>query len=136
MNLMLPSSARKWTRRALLRVCMGAFAMPACGAGKGGSASYGTKVKFNKGAAISFPDFELKYTGTRRVSSSPYPRGFLYHDFEVSRGSSTKSFSWSSGTGDIGPAVFQFGGKEFWLELSRSDKLGKLADDEVVIWKR
>ncbi|RBP42561.1 hypothetical protein DES53_106270 [Roseimicrobium gellanilyticum] len=124
------------TRRHFLTLGMATFAMPACAAGKGGSASYGTKVKFSKGSPITFPDFELKYVGTRKVSSSTYPRGFLYHDFEVSRSSASKTVSWSSGTGDIGPAIFQFDGKEFWLELSRSDKLGKLADNEVVIWKK
>jgi hypothetical protein len=124
------------TRRHFLALGMVAFAMPACGSGKGGSSGYGTKVKFSKGTPISFPDFDLKYIGTRKVSSSTYPRGFLYHDFEASRGSTTKIVSWSAGTGDIGPAAFQFGGAEFWLELSRSDKLGKIAENEVVIWKK
>lgn len=124
------------TRRHLLTLSVAAFAMPACGADKGAGAGYGAKVKFSKGTPISFPDFELKYTGARKVSSSAYPRGFLYHDFEASRGGTTKTVSWSSGTGDIGPAVFQFGGAEFWLELSRSDKFGKLSENEVVIWKK
>lgn len=124
------------TRRSFLTVSLMMFAMPACAAGKGGRASYGAKAKFHKGAVLSYPDFEVKYTGTRKVSSPAYSRGFLYHDFEVSRGGTIRVVNWSSGTGDIGPAVFQFDGKEYWLELSRSDKLGKLAEDEVVIWKK
>jgi hypothetical protein len=41
--------------------------------------------------------------------------------------------SWSSGTGDIGPTIFHVGNEQFWLELKRSDKLGKLKDDELVV---
>jgi hypothetical protein len=41
--------------------------------------------------------------------------------------------SWSSGTGDIGPALFRVGSKQFALELSRSDKLGPLKANELVI---
>lgn len=124
------------TRRRFLGLSLMVCAMPACGARKGGSAGYGAKVKFGKGVALSFPDFDLIYTGVRKATSSAYPRGFTYHDFEASRAGTIKRVSWSAGTGDIGPSVFQFRGNEFWLELSRSDKLGKLAENEVVVWKK
>ena len=134
MNFIFPNVG--CSRRSFLALGLMAFAMPACGASKSGSAAYGTKVRYSKGSVVSFPHFDLKYIGTRKVASSAYPRGFIYHDFEISRGTSSKTVFWSSGTGDIGPTVFQFDGKEFWLELSRSDKLGKLAENEVVVWKK
>jgi len=43
--------------------------------------------------------------------------------------------SWTSGTGLIGPMDFEIGGKHYQLELRHSDKLGKLNDDELVIWQ-
>ena len=124
------------TRRRFLSLSLVAFAMPACSSGRGSGSAYGTKVKFSKGATLSFSDFDLTYTGIRKVPSSAYPRGFTFHDFEAARGGTIKRVSWSSGTGDIGPTVYQFDGKEFWLELSRSEKLGKLAENEMVIWRK
>lgn len=124
------------TRRNLLELCLAVFfALPACAGTRGGPVSYGTKVHFAKGSTLTFPDFELAYAGTRKVSGSSYPRPFVYHDFQVTGGGKSKTVSWSSGTGDIGPTVFEFGGKNFRLELSRSDKLGRLAENEVVVWK-
>ena len=46
-----------------------------------------------------------------------------------------KIVSWSSGTGDIGPVEFEIGDKRFLLELRHSDELGKLNENELVIWK-
>src|SRR5688500_4226986 len=99
MNLVLPSSPRNWTRRALLRACMAGFGIPACSAMRNTSATYGAKVKFSKGDALSFPDFELTYVGTRKEASKAYPRGFTYEDFRVARSSDSTTVSWSSGTG-------------------------------------
>lgn len=109
--------------------------LPACAAGSG-SASYGTKVRFARGSVVSFPDFDLTFTGTRHVADPTYPRGFDFKDFTVSRGGKTKTISWSSGTGDIGPTEFAFEGGRFALELSMSGKLHRLANDELVMWKR
>lgn len=94
---------------------------------------YGTKVSFKQGVPLKFPDFTLTYIGERRVSSKQYPRGFLNHDFVASTKSARITLSWSAGTGDIGPAVFTIAGKEFWLELTRSDALGRLKSDELVV---
>jgi hypothetical protein len=46
-----------------------------------------------------------------------------------------KVVSWSSGTGDIAPVEFEIGGKHYQLELRHSEKLGKLQDNELVIWQ-
>ena len=43
--------------------------------------------------------------------------------------------SWSAGIGDIGPALFELGGHTYRLELRQSDALGRLADDELVLWQ-
>jgi hypothetical protein len=99
------------------------------------NASYGTRVKYRAGQKIEFPDFTVEYVGERRKSLPVYPRGFLYYDFKVSRGKSEKVISWTTGTGIIDPTDFEFDGKRYHLELRRSEKLGKLNDDELVIWQ-
>ena len=98
-------------------------------------ASYGTRVKYQAGQKIEFPDFTVEYVGERRKSLPVYPRGFLYYDFKVRTANIEKVVSWSSGTGDIGPVEFEIGGKHYQLELRHSDKLGKLNDNELVIWQ-
>ena len=98
-------------------------------------ASYGTRVKYWAGEKIEFRDFMIEYVGERRQSVSAYPRGFLYYDFKVRTANIEKVVSWSSGTGDIGPVEFEIGGKHYQLELRHSDKLGKLNDNELVIWQ-
>ncbi len=66
---------------------------------------YGEKLKFAKNVKIAFPDFTLEYTGQRRETSEKYPRGFLFYDFKATFEGGSVPFSWSSGTGDIGPAA-------------------------------
>lgn len=97
--------------------------------------SYGTRVKYRAGQKIEFPDFTVEYVGEHRQSVSAYPRGFLYYDFKVRNANVEKVVSWSSGTGDIGPVEFEISSKRFLLELRRSDKLGKLGENELVIWQ-
>ena len=98
-------------------------------------ALYGTRVKYQAGQKIEFPDFTVEYVGERRKSLPVYPRAFLYYDFKVRTANIEKVVSWSSGTGDIGPVEFEIGSKRFLLELRHSDKLGKLNDNELVIWQ-
>jgi hypothetical protein len=114
-----------------------AFAGPiSCGhAASKQKALYGTRVKYRVGQKIEFPDFVIEYVGERRQSVSAYPRGFLYYDFKVRNANVEKVVSWSSGTGDIAPVEFEIGGKHYQLELRHSDKLGKLNDNELVIWQ-
>ena len=91
-------------------------------------------MKYKAGQKIQFPDFTVAYLGERRQSSPMYPRGFLYYDFKVSSRKTENMVSWTAGTGDIGPVAFEVDGKRYQLELRRSDKLGKLNDNELVIW--
>lgn len=76
------------------------------------------------------------YIGEHRVSNDKFPNGFLYQDFKAKTINEEKTISWSSGTGDIAPTVFEIGGKNYELELRISDKLGKLAENELVVWKK
>ena len=96
-------------------------------------AAYGSKVKFKEGRALRLPDFELTYRGRRRVTPPQYPRGWWVDDFKVRAGSSEQTVSWSAGTGDIGPVQFRVGATLFQIELVRSDKLGPLTKDELVV---
>ena len=98
-------------------------------------ASYGTRVEYRAGQKIEFPDFTVEYIGERRQSAAACPRGFLYYDFKVRAANIEKVVSWSSGTGDVGPVEFEISSKRFLLELRGSDKLGKLGDNELVIWQ-
>ena len=106
-----------------------------CGYASEQKAAYGTRVKYRQGQKIEFPDFKLEYVGERRQSIPVYPRGFLYYDFKVSKGGSEKVISWTTGTGIIDPTDFEFDGKNYYLELRRSNKLGQLKDNELVIWQ-
>lgn len=99
-------------------------------------AGYGEKIRFAPNAPVYFENFGLTYLGERRVASDKFPRGFLFHDFKIEAGSQQQTVSWSSGTGDIAPAAFQIAGQNYELELRISDKLGKLAENELVIWKK
>jgi hypothetical protein len=98
-------------------------------------ASYGTRVKYRVGEKIEFPDFTVEYVGERRKSIPVYPRGFLYYDFKVSKGGTEKLVSWTTGTGVVDPTDFEIDGKRYQLELRHSDKLGKLKENELVIWR-
>jgi hypothetical protein len=98
-------------------------------------AAYGTRVKYRVDQKIEFPDFTVEYLGEHRKSIPVYPRGFLYYDFKVSQGKGEKVVSWTTGTGVIDPTNFEIGGKHYRLELRHSDKLGKLKENELVIWQ-
>lgn len=97
--------------------------------------SYDTKTRFEQGRTLRFPDFELTYAGRHHVEPAQYPRGWWVHDFNVRSKAREQSVSWSAGTGNIGPTRFTVNGAEFQLELSHSDKLGTLHEDEVVVSK-
>jgi hypothetical protein len=114
-----------------------AFAGPvSCGhAASEQKASYGTRVQYRPGEKIDFPDFTVEFVGERRKTVPVYPRGFLYYDFKVSKGKAEKVISWTTGTGIIDPTDLEFDGKSYHLELHRSEKLGKLKDNELVIWQ-
>jgi hypothetical protein len=112
------------------------FSPVSCGhAASEQKASYGTGVKYRVGQKIEFPDFTIEYLGERRKSVPVYPRPFIYYDFKVTKEKAEKVISWTTGTGLIGPMEFEIGGKQYQLELRHSNKLGKLSDNELVIWQ-
>ena len=97
---------------------------------------YGKKIKHAQGQPLTFPDFTLVFMGiTESPPSEVYPRSLYSYDFMVSYGSQTQMISWSSGTGDIGPALFELEGNSYALELAMSDKLGSLKENELVLWR-
>jgi hypothetical protein len=98
--------------------------------------NYGLKIRYVVGQPLNFPDLSLEFIGQRKVDTSPeYPRGFTYYDFKVRQGNQEQLVSWSAGTGDIGPTFFEMAGQSYQLELAASDQLGRLAEDELVLWK-
>lgn len=98
--------------------------------------SYGTKVRYTPGVVMYFPDLALDFIARRHEAHPVYKRGFAYYDFRVTAGGESQRLSWSAGTGDIGPTEFTINHMHFSLALVRSDTLGRLADDELVLWKR
>jgi hypothetical protein len=97
--------------------------------------AYGVKVTYALGQPLEFPDFTLEFLGQRKESDPKFPAGFTFFDFRLSREGQIQTVSWSSGAGDIGPTLFEFGGHSYRLERAYSDEFGWLKDDEVVIWK-
>ena len=118
---------------ALLVVHLSALAACSAAADSSNAAPYGSKVRFSSARTLRFPDFEMTYTGKRHVVPPQYPRGWWTYDFQVRGKADEQTISWSAGTGDIGPTRFVVNGTQFQIELSRSDKLGRLRDDEMVV---
>ena len=94
---------------------------------------YSRRIHFALDQDIVFPDFTLRYTGRTHEKSPVFPPGFTYENFMVATRGREQTVRWCGGTGDIGPAEFQVGGKLFWLELGISERLGVLASDELVV---
>jgi hypothetical protein len=111
-----------------------------CSTGNCELSPYGKRIGFAPGKSIHYPDFTIRFVGTRREVPKMYPRGWLVYDFEVlSRHGESSQVSWSSGTGNIAPALFSVDGKEYFLELKatqleRDSKKQWLKDDEMIIW--
>jgi hypothetical protein len=117
--------------KTLVAIILLAFAVSAS------AADYGMRTRFQKNKPLVFPDVELIFTGTRQVSSTVYPRGFLNYDFKAKTGGKTENISWSAGTGLIGPKFFKVNGKDFVLELKGSASFkGWMKEDELVLWKK
>jgi hypothetical protein len=95
--------------------------------------AYGSKIRFGANRILRYPDFQVIYIGKRHVAPRQYPRGWWTYDFKVRGKGAEQTVSWSAGTGDIGPTRFKVNGTDFQIELSRSDKLGPLREDEMVV---
>src|SRR4030095_705736 len=80
----------------------------------GPMADYDKIVTFSQDKPVKFPDFELTYTGERKQTST-FPNGnsftFTYNVFKLKNESKSDSVAWTSGTGEIAPIYFDFGGK-------------------------
>lgn len=99
--------------------------------------SFGTRVKYALGQKLDFADLTLEFIGERRVPVSPQSaRQFVFYDFKAKQTDEEKIVSWSSGTGDIAPTKFESGGTHYQLELGISDKIGRLANNELIVWKK
>jgi hypothetical protein len=97
---------------------------------------YGVKVQYALGQSLKFPDLTLEYMGKRESpATSDYPRSMVFYDFKVYQGDGVQTISWSAGTGDIGPTLFELDGRRYALELAISDALGSLEEDELVLWR-
>jgi hypothetical protein len=102
-------------------------------------ADYSKPVQYSKGTPVKFKDFDITYMGERR-ETVPFHNGkeitMVFHDFKITKDNLDKTISWSSGTGDIAPAEFDFNGMKFQLELRYYEKeKKKLDDDEMVVTK-
>jgi hypothetical protein len=97
---------------------------------------YGVKIQYSQGEPLNFQDVTLEFIGiTESPPSDLYPRSMYSYDFNVYSGSQALMISWSSGTGDIGPTIFELDGHRYALELAMSDKLGTLETNELVLWR-
>jgi len=98
--------------------------------------TYGVKTQYTQGQPLNFPDVTLEFVGKRESPPSDYyPRSMYFYDFKVYQGNQSQLISWSSGTGDIGPTLFELAGNRYALELAMSDKLGVLDENELVLWR-
>jgi len=99
----------------------------------GEKAPYNTKVSYREKETLAFLDFSLVYTGVSKANPPKGLHAWTIHHFTVTSKEGEQKITWSAGTGDIGPTLFQVGAQKFLLELLRSDTLGKLAEGELVI---
>jgi hypothetical protein len=100
------------------------------------AAELGEPVRFSKGRPVTAGPLTIEYVGERHVSHPVFKPGFTFHDFKVSDGRETKTISWSSGTGEVGPQEFALSGTKYQLELRHSiARAGWLRDDELVLWR-
>lgn len=103
---------------------------------QGEFAQYGTWQTYSSTQVLRYPDFDLLFKDDpgEIKSLEGLPMGPEYH-FTVSNGTSQIGVIWSSGTGDIGPSLFEINGKTFFLEMIRSDYLERpVSDEQIAIW--
>ncbi len=128
-------SVKQFTRTALTPVLL-LIVMAACNRTSTQPPMYGEKIQFAQGRPLNFPDVTLEFLGERASpASSDFPRSMTFYDFKVYQGSQEQLISWSAGTGDIGPTLFELAGNRYALELAMSDKLGSMDEDELVLWQ-
>lgn len=96
---------------------------------------YDSPFDYSSKAAVRFPDFELRFSGTKPGGFYPGTTRQMAEvsQFEITQAGQKQTVGWSGGTGDIGPSFFTAGGKCFQLELIYSDKHHKLAPGQAVV---
>lgn len=97
---------------------------------------YGKVTQYGLNQEIQFPDFNLKFIGTREIPGPNNAKWYAtIYDFIVSDKDGSQTVSWSSGSGDIAPRKFSIGGKDYFLERGSSWnwKLGRLEGNELVV---
>ena len=104
----------------------------------GAQAHYGRWETYSLTESLIYPDFKILFTGSEEgafyPNSTSHRMGRVYK-FAVSGGASKTTVSWSSGTGDIGPSLFEVGGKKFFLEMFKSNHLKLPAlENQIAIW--
>jgi hypothetical protein len=124
--------------RLLLVICfsfLGACSVPSQTAI--GEYQYGKKINYLDRETKKLPYFSIRFLKERHEQSPMFRPGFTFYDFEITNGTETKTVSWSSGTGDIGPTFFDFNGHPYVLELKASKAFnGFMNDGEMLVWKR
>ncbi len=86
-----------------------------------GKNMYDTISNFTPDAWLIFEDFSLRYVGERVVEpSGRITITMRFQQFDVNTSQGMQRIEWSAGTGDIGPAKFAVGAKNFYLELQRT----------------
>jgi len=75
---------------------------------------YGVKIQYVQGQPLNYPDVTLEFVGKRETpATSDYPRSTIFYDFKVYQGNQAQLISWSAGTGDIGPTLFELDGNRY-----------------------
>ncbi len=121
------------TKLAPIMLCLSVL-LPS--AGRAELIKYGQVFRFEPAQQIEFPDFHLQFIGRKPnvfyPGSTSRRLGDVY-EFGVSTPTTSQVIRWSSGTGEIGPEVFEVQGKCFWLELHGSDRFGRLEENQAVV---
>ena len=97
--------------------------------------AYDSPFDYSSKAAVRFPDFELRFAGTKPGGLYPGTTRQMadVSQFEITQAGQKQTVGWSGGTGDIGPSFFTASGQCFQLELLYSDKHHKLAPGQAVV---
>lgn len=98
---------------------------------------YGKVVQFKENSLLHFADFTLTYRGQRSQLVGPTKMKMAYEQFDITTNEEkiTRRVEWSSGAGEIAPAIFEIKGKVFWLELKTSDIVQNkfMKDNELIV---
>lgn len=101
---------------------------------------FGKKLRFSKNVALDLGEFTITFLDKRTISGSTVPGAAVeftqYFDFKIQNDRVDKIMTWSAENGILRPLRFELDGQKYDLELVRSGKLGPLAEDEIVVWKK